>query len=120
MTSSASKIFWSGPMVTGSTIMPLSLRFTRSTSSACRSMVMFLWMMPMPPCWARAMARCDSVTVSMAELRMGMFRAMRRVTQVRVSVSTGWTELRAGCKSTSSKVRPSGTLSKIIADGYSS
>ena len=53
--------------------MPLSLRFTRSTSSAWRSIGMLRWMMPMPPCCASAMARCDSVTVSMAELTMGMF-----------------------------------------------
>ena len=31
-------------------------------------------MMPMPPCCASAMAMCDSVTVSMAALMMGMFR----------------------------------------------
>ena len=39
MTSSASETFSSGDMVTGSTIMPLSERFTLSTSSACCSMV---------------------------------------------------------------------------------
>ena len=38
MIPSASEILRSGSIVTGSTIMPLSLRFTRSTSSACRSM----------------------------------------------------------------------------------
>ena len=53
-------------MVTGSTIIPASLRFTRSTSSACVSMVRFLWMTPTPPAWAMAMASRDSVTVSMA------------------------------------------------------
>ena len=45
------------------------------------------------------MARCDSVTVSIAELTMGMFIAMCRVRHVRVSVSAGSTSLRAGCKS---------------------
>ena len=30
--------------------------------------------MPMPPCCASAIARCDSVTVSMAELTTGIFR----------------------------------------------
>ena len=39
MTSSASETFASGDMVTGSTIMPLSDRFTLSTSLACCSMV---------------------------------------------------------------------------------
>ena len=39
MTSSASETLASGDMVTGSTIMPLSDRFTLSTSLACCSMV---------------------------------------------------------------------------------
>src|SRR5580698_10201146 len=63
------------------------------------------------------MARCDSVTVSMAELTMGMFIAMCRVRQVRVSVSAGSTSLRAGCRSISSKVRPSRIVSWIMK-GY--
>jgi hypothetical protein len=42
MTSSASEILWSGRQVTGSTIMPLSERFTLSTSAACASIDMFL------------------------------------------------------------------------------
>ena len=33
--------------------------------------VMLRWMIPMPPCCASAIARCDSVTVSMAELTIG-------------------------------------------------
>ena len=73
----ASEIFLSGPMVMGSTIMPLSLRLTRSTSSACRSMDMLRWMIPMPPCCDRAIARWDSVTVSIAALTMGTFRRSR-------------------------------------------
>src|ERR1035438_6169049 len=48
-------------------------------------------MMPMPPCWASAMARCDSVTVSIAALTMGIFRAILRVSEVRVSASAGGT-----------------------------
>ena len=52
----------------------------------------------MPPCCASAIARCDSVTVSMAELTIGMFMPMCRVRQVRVSVWAGSTPLRAGCK----------------------
>ena len=35
---------------------------------------MFLWMMPMPPSWAMAMARRASVTVSIAAERIGRFR----------------------------------------------
>src|SRR5579872_3965572 len=101
-------------MVTGSTIMPLSERFTRSTSSACLSMDMLRWMMPMPPCCASAMARWDSVTVSMAELTTGMFKPILRVNQVRVSVSAGTILLREGTSRTSSKVRPSGIVSGIM------
>ena len=41
MTSRASETLASGAMVTGSTIMPLSERFTLSTSLACCSMVRF-------------------------------------------------------------------------------
>ena len=102
----------SGSMVIGSTIMPLSLRLdVRSTSSAWRAMDMLRWTMPMPPCWARAMARCDSVTVSMAAEEMGMLRTMSRVKLVRVSTSAGITSLRAGSSKTSSKVRPSMSVS---------
>ena len=71
--------------------MPLSERFTRSTSSACRSIVMLRWMIPMPPCCASAIARCDSVTVSIAALTIGMFSPILRVNHVRVSI---WAERR--------------------------
>jgi hypothetical protein len=40
---------------------------------------MLLWMMPIPPSWAMAMARRDSVTVSMAADTSGMFRLISRV-----------------------------------------
>ena len=50
---------------------------------------MFLWMMPMPPSWAMAMARRDSVTVSMAAERIGMFSVIPRQTWVRRSTSFG-------------------------------
>ena len=57
----------SGSMVTGSTTIPLSYFFTlrdlaRLPLGACR----FLWMMPMPPSCAMAMAVRASVTVSIA------------------------------------------------------
>src|SRR4051794_7523034 len=98
-------MLWSGRMVTGSTIIPASLRFTRSTSSACASTGRFLWMMPIPPSWARAMARRDSVTVSMAAERIGMFISIPRQTRVRSSAWFGWTSEKPGTSETSSKVR---------------
>src|SRR4029077_15367043 len=70
--------------------------------------------MPMPPCCASAMAKWDSVTVSIAELTTGMFKPILRVNQVRVSVSAGTTLLREGTSRTSSKVRPSGIVSGIM------
>ena len=107
MTSIASWIFWSGDMVIGLTIMPLSERFTLSTSSAWASMVRFLWMTPRPPCWASAMAIRESVTVSIAALRSGMFRGIFRVSRVEMSTSEGMTSLLSGCRSTSSNVSAS-------------
>ncbi len=50
-------------------------------------------MMPMPPSWARAMARSLSVTVSIGEERMGKLRRMVRVSCVRISTSRGTTSL---------------------------
>jgi hypothetical protein len=52
--------------VIGLRIIPLSERFTRSTSAACRSTDMFLCSTPMPPARAIAMAISLSVTVSIA------------------------------------------------------
>ena len=74
---------WSGESVIGFTIMPLSDRLTRSTSDACSSIDRFLWMTPMPPCCAIAIASRDSVTVSIAALASGTFRRMLRVNRVR-------------------------------------
>ncbi len=59
-------------MVTGSVTMADSYFLTRVTSAACRSTDMFLWMNPMPPSAAMAMAMYASVTVSMAAETMGM------------------------------------------------
>ena len=58
--------------------MPLSDRFTRRTSAACSAMVMFLWMTPIPPWRAMAMAIALPVTVSMAAEMTGVFRVMFR------------------------------------------
>src|SRR5215510_2729454 len=54
------------------------------------------------------MARCDSVTVSIAADETGMFTDMFRVNFVVVSTSVGRTPLRAGTSETSSNVRASG------------
>ena len=54
--SSASRTRLSGARKKGFAMTPFSERFTRSTWSACFSMVMFLWMMPTPPSRAMAMA----------------------------------------------------------------
>ncbi len=46
-------------------------------------------MMPMPPCWARAMAIRDIVTVSMAALTTGMLSVMLRLSRVATEASAG-------------------------------
>src|SRR5215210_5472460 len=61
----------------------------------------------MPPACAMAIARCDSVTVSIAALEIGMLSGMLRVNLVAVSASVGRTSLRAGTRETSSKVKAS-------------
>ena len=93
-----------GERVIGLTIIPLSDRLTRSTSDACSSIDRFLWMMPMPPCCAMAMASRDSVTVSIAALAMGTFSRMLRVKFDETSTSLGSTFECCGTSSTSSKV----------------
>ena len=104
ISSCASKIRFSGASVIGLTIIPLSERFTRSTSVACSSTDRFLWMTPMPPCCAIAMASSDSVTVSMAALASGTFSGMFRVNFVVTSTWVGTTCECCGTSSTSSKV----------------
>jgi len=61
-----------------------------------------------------AMARPDSVTVSIAEEAKGMFKVSLRVKCVRVSTSVGSTDDLPGSSSTSSKVRPSGIAPSVI------
>jgi len=75
----------------GFMIMPDSLRFTRSTSAAWRSMDMFLWITPMPPCRAMAIAISASVTVSMAAETIGMLRGMARVKRLVTATLRGCT-----------------------------
>ncbi|MOA56957.1 hypothetical protein D3C78_1810460 [compost metagenome] len=61
-------------------------------------------MIPMPPSCDMAMARRDSVTVSMAADTSEMFRLMLRVRRVAREVSRGRTSEYAGTNNTSSKV----------------
>ena len=59
------------------------------TWSACCSTVRFLWITPMPPSIAIAIAIGASVTVSIAAERNGMLRRMREVRRVDRSVESG-------------------------------
>ncbi len=52
---------------------------------------MFLWIMPIPPSWAKAMASRDSVTVSIAADTNGMLRLIVRVNWVLRLTSLGST-----------------------------
>jgi len=105
--SSTSFILRSGDIVMGSTIIPLSDFLTFSTSWACSSMPIFLWIIPMPPSWAMHIAVLASVTVSMAALRRGICSFMAFVRYVDTSISLGIVLLRDGSRRTSSNVSPS-------------
>jgi len=76
MSVSASPIVASGLIVMGSKIMPFSARLTSRTCLACASMLIFLWITPIPPSLAIAMARVDSVTVSIAAETIGAMRSI--------------------------------------------
>ena len=106
MRSSASESVLSGLRYTGSTMTPCSERFTFSTSLHCSSMLIFLWITPIPPSRAMAIAISDSVTVSIPALITGIFKVMFRVKRVETSTSLGSTSECAGTKRTSSKVSP--------------
>src|SRR5512143_2401955 len=101
----ASRSGRSGPSVIGFRIMPDSLRFTRSTSAAWRSIGMFLWITPMPPARAMAIAISASVTVSIAADTSGMLSGMSRVKRLAMSTLRGCTVACRGTRRTSSKVR---------------
>jgi len=103
----SSLILVSGVTVTGSCTMAVSWRLTLRTSAACCSMLMFLWMMPMPPSCAIAMAKRASVTVSIAAETSGMFSSISRVRRVFRLTSFGRTSEYPGIRRTSSKVRAS-------------
>ena len=84
-----SRMVASGRIVIGSLMTPLSCFLTRPTSRAWDSAVMFLWMMPMPPSCAMAIASRASVTVSMAAETNGRFSRIPRVSRVERSTSRG-------------------------------
>src|SRR5687767_487975 len=71
----------------------------------------------MPPACAMAMASLASVTVSMADDRMGMCSEIVRVTRVLTSTVLGRTSEAAGRISTSSKVSPSSTSRSSFVSG---
>src|SRR5580765_3471434 len=100
--------------------MPLSDRFTRSTSEACSSIPRFLWITPRPPCCAIAMASRLSVTVSIAALRIGTFNRIRRVSREPMSTWLGRIFDCRGTSTMSSKVRasesPAATLPAAFSD----
>ena len=79
----------SGGIVIGSRTTPDSKRLTLATSRACSLAVRFLWMMPMPPSCAIAIASLASVTVSIAADTSGMLSEMFRVRRVWREVSLG-------------------------------
>ena len=80
---------WSGWMVIGLITMPDSNFFTWRTWAACSSGVRFLWITPMPPSWAMAIAIAPSVTVSIAAEISGTLSEISRVRRVRVSADEG-------------------------------
>ena len=89
VSSKTSRIVMSEDTVIGLRTMPDSNFLTIRTSRACCSTVMFLWMMPMPPSCASAIASRASVTVSMAAERIGMLSRISRVSAVLRSTSRG-------------------------------
>src|SRR3990172_524904 len=107
MRCSASLMGRSGGSVMGSRIMPLSERLTGSTSAPCRSMGRFLWITPMPPRRAMAIAISDSVTASMAAETNGMLSAMPRVRREATSTLRGWIVEWRGTRRTSSNASAS-------------
>ena len=85
----ASPMVASGLRVKGSSIKPLSLRFTFRTWSDCCSILMFLCSMPSPPSLANAIASWASVTVSIAALSIGTFKVIDLVSFAVMSTSRG-------------------------------
>jgi hypothetical protein len=71
-------------------------------------------MTPMPPACAMAIARRDSVTVSIAADRIGTLSSMSRAITVRTSVCPGITSEWPGCRRTSSKVSASAPVADTM------
>jgi hypothetical protein len=94
----------SGWMVTGFRTMPDSYFLTTEAWRACSSGTRLRCNTPMPPSWAMAIASRPSVTVSMADDKIGMLREMVRVTRLVTLTWLGKTSEAAGSRSTSSKV----------------
>ena len=105
--SKASFNFLSFEIVTGLTTIPDSNFFTFLTSSICSSIFIFLWIEPMPPDWAIAIAIWDSVTVSIAAEIIGISKLTDLVNNVLVFTFFGKIEDDVGFNNTSSKVRES-------------
>ena len=96
--------------VIGFVIIPLSERLTLWTSSAWRSIVIFLCIKPIPPTLARLIASLDSVTVSIAALSIGTFSTISFVRLVFKLTSLGTTLDACGISNTSSNVNPSAII----------
>ena len=99
---SSSSSVASGPIVTGLEMMPVCVRFTRSTWRAWSSMERLRCSTPMPPWRAMAIAIADSVTVSIAATISGTRSEISRVRRVVVSMSDGARSDSPGSSSTSS------------------
>ena len=78
-------------MVIGSYIIPFSARLTLRTWWAWASIGMFLWMTPMPPWRAMAIASSASVTVSMAAETIGVLMGTLREKREATDTSRGRT-----------------------------
>ena len=102
--SKASLTVWSSDKNIGSVITPFSCLFTLSTSLAWASIVMFLWIIPIPPSLAIAIAILDSVTVSILALINGIFNWIFLVNWVFKETSLGRTSDLFGTSNTSSNV----------------
>ena len=88
-------------------ITPLSERLTFLTCSACSSIDIFLWITPIPPSRAIAIAILYSVTVSIAAEITGIDNLILSVKLTFKSTFLGNISLLAGTNSTSSNVKPS-------------
>ena len=94
-------------IVMGSNIITFSALLTLLTWAACFSTDMFLWITPIPPSRAMAIASSSSVTVSIADDTTGVLMRMFLVNNELRSTSLGSISEYEGIRSTSSKVNPS-------------